>query len=140
MLPRTRLDEDKINHYVAYSDNQMSNFQFPTGNIDDMKINVDKFGTIKQVSHDGERLKFKSLHCLARSSSYLVEWRKTSIHGSIFLELWMGRLPENYKTCIAITIQYACQPKAWVLDTDMSRSTQWIENKVKKSISPGKQG
>ena len=55
------LDEDKISHYVVYSDNQMSNFQFPTGNIDDMKINVDKFGTIKQVSHDGERL--NSNHC-----------------------------------------------------------------------------
>ena len=143
----TRLDEEKIQDFVSYVNNQIAAFEFSAGNIvniDETNINFDIFGSTT-LANRGERT--IGLRTTGNSNRCTVLLGVTmsgeklppfivftgTRDGCIARQL---RLLDNNQLLFLVSIKYSCQPNAWV-DTDIF--LQWIE-KVWHPFPLGKGG
>ena len=143
----TRLDQETIQDFVSYVNNQIAAFEFPAGNIvniDETNINFDMFGS-KTLATRGERT--IGLRTTGNSNRCTVLLGVTMSGEKlppfiVFTGTRDGRISrqlgllDNNQQLFPVSIKYACQPKAWV-DTDIF--LQWIE-KVWQPFALGKGG
>jgi hypothetical protein len=135
VVQNTRLDQETIQDFVSYVNNQTAAFEFPAGNIvniDETNINFDMFGS-KTLATRGERT--IGLRTTGNSNRCTVLLGVTMSGEKlppfiVFTGTRDGRISrqlgllDNNQQLFPVSIKYACQPKAWV-DTDIF--LQWIE-------------
>ena len=126
----TRLDQEQIQDFVSYVNNQIAAFEFLAGNIvniDETNINFDMSGS-RTLATRGERtIGLRTTGYLNRSTVLL----GVTMSGEklppivVFTGTRYGRIArqlgllDNNKNLFLVGIKYACQPKVWVDTPDI---------------------